>query len=74
MACRVGITTDPDRRKEEWKLEYPNLQGWEIIGKHRTKSAAQAQEDREAEERGCVSSQGGADADGATWFVYYFRY
>lgn len=42
MACQVGITTDPDRRKEEWKRKYPHLWGWEIIGQHATKSAGLA--------------------------------
>ena len=74
MACRVGITTDPDRRKKEWQKEYPNLWDWQILGVHSTKSAAQEQETAEAKRRGCDSSPGGGGPERATWHVYYFQY
>lgn len=74
MACQVGITTDPDRRKEEWKREYPYLRDWTIIAKYLTKSAAQARENEEAERRGCASSPGGDDPEAATWYGYCFRH
>lgn len=74
MACRVGITTDPDRRKKEWEQEYPYLRDWTIIAKFQTKSAAQARENQEAKRLGCNSSPGGGGPEEATWFVYYFRH
>lgn len=74
MACRVGITTNPERRKQEWISEYPNLTGWTILGSYSSKSAAQDRENREAASRGCVSSPGGSGPEYATWYVYYFRY
>ena len=72
MACRVGITTDPDRRRREWELEYPNLRDWQVIGTHLSKTAAQAQETVEAARRGCAASAGGDGPEVATWYVYYF--
>lgn len=74
MACRVGITTDPERRKSEWEREYPNLTNWQILEEHYTKSAAQAAEDRLAKKYGCVAHPGGDGPDYATWYVYYFQY
>ena len=74
MACRIGITTDPERRKKQWQEKHPDLRDWKILGVHRTKSAAQAQETAEAKRRGCVSGPGGSGPAVATWHVYYFRY
>ena len=74
MACQVGITTDPDRREKEWEQKYPHLWGWEIIGQHGTKSAAQAQENEEAKRRGCGSGPGGGGPEVATWYVYCFQH
>ena len=59
MACRVGITTDPARRKEEWKRRYPSLRKWRILSTHSTKRAAQERERLEARERGCRAHHGG---------------
>lgn len=76
MACRVGITTDPEGREQYWKQEHPTLRNWKIIAKYASKSAAQAREDTEAEERNCVAHAGGDDPDDANalWHVYYFEY
>ena len=74
MACRVGITTNPERRKKEWQQEYPHLWDWTIIAKYGTKSAAQARENQEAKRRGCASSPGGGGPEVATWHVYFFRH
>lgn len=74
MACRIGITTDPDRRKTEWQREYPNLRNWQILETHNTKPAAQAAEDRLAKAYGCVAHPGGDGDYYDTWSVYYFQY
>lgn len=74
MACRVGITTDLDRRKAEWKQEYPNLRNWKIENEYETKTEAQAEENRIAKKRGCKSSPGGDGDEHATWYVYSFEY
>ena len=56
MACRVGITTDPEERKRRWQRQHPNLYNWEILGTHSTKAAAQAHENRAARASRCVSA------------------
>ena len=74
MACRVGITTDPERRKQEWEREQPTLRRWRILSTHRTRSAAQTRENQEARNRGCQAHPGGPGPERATWRVYYFEY
>lgn len=74
MPCRVGIAMDPDRRKEEWKLQCPSLRNRKIESKHRTRDAAQTEERRIARQRGCVSHPEGAGPKIARWYVYSFDY
>ena len=74
MACRIGITTDPDGRKKDWQRDYPDLWNWKILETHDTKSAAQAAENRLAEEYDCDAYPGGDGNEYDTWYVYYFQY
>ena len=74
MACQVGITTDPDRRKREWQSERPSLRNWRIVSTHRTKSAAQKKESEVAGNSGCNAHAGGSGPENATWHVYRFTY
>ena len=74
MPCQVGITTDPQRRWEEWRRDRPSLRNWRILSVHNTKTAAQQAENREAAARGCNSGAGGAGPERETWSVYYFDY
>ena len=73
MSCRVGISTDPESRKSYWQRQHPSLRQWEILSRHATKTAAQAEENRVAAQHGCRHAPGGADALGA-WQVYHFYY
>ena len=74
MACRIGITTDPQERKRFWQRQHRFVRNWQIISTHRTKTAAQRQERALAARYGCVSHPGGAGPERATWYVYYFEY
>ena len=74
MACRVGITMDPERRMSEWRLSHPNLFNWRILQTHSTKSAAQAAENEFASQYGCIAHPGGDGPEYAIWYVYYFQY
>ena len=74
MACRVGIATNPERRKKEWKNEYPSLRNWKVVKTFESKSDAQAFETRLASDRRCVSSAGGDGKEHAAWSVYYFEF
>ena len=74
MACRVGITTDPTRRRDEWSVAYPGLRNWIILSTHTTKTAAQEAENRARVTYGCAGAPGGAGPERATWHVYKFDY
>lgn len=74
MPCRVGITTNPEERKQHWQNQHPTLRNWQILATYPTKSQAQQRETQEAASRGCQASPGGAGPEVATWSVYYFDY
>jgi hypothetical protein len=73
MLCRVGITTDPDTRREQWKSQVVGLKNWRILNSFRSKAKAQEYESRYARMHGCHAHPGGADAPGI-WYVYRFDY
>ena len=72
MSCYAGITTDPERRKEEHKRNYPNLHGWEQHSFH-SRASAQEWEDRQIE---CQKEGGGREPNNleVTWYGYKFFY
>jgi hypothetical protein len=74
MGCRVGITTDPERRQSEWETVYKNLRQWQILGTYAKREDAQALETKTAEEHGCEASPGGNEPDNPNvqWSVYHF--
>ncbi len=74
MPCRIGMTTDKDRRKQEWKIKHPSLKNWKILSTHKSKAEAQKDETFLAKKYKCVSSSGGDGAKNTTWYVYKFEY
>ena len=73
MPCRVGITTDPDTRRDQWKSQVVGFTNWRILSNFRSRAEAQEYETRYAKRYGCHAYHGGADAPG-TWYVYRFDY
>ena len=74
MGCRVGITTRPQQRKNEWQRKHPRLRNWRLFGPYPSKARAQAREDALAASFGCVAHHGGGRRRRANWYVYYFEY
>ena len=74
MACRVGMTTDPEERERFWRNQHRTLHEWKIESRHRSKSAAQAEETRLANLHGCKHGEGGRGPELVTWYVYSFSY
>ena len=74
MACRVGMTTNPGRRKREWEREHPTLRNWTILGRYKTKTKAQQVEKMLAKRHGCVFYPGGDGDENDNWVVYKFDY
>jgi hypothetical protein len=73
MPCRVGITTDPNTRREQWRDQVVGFKNWRILSRFRNRAEAQKYEDRYARTYGCHAHPGGADAPGI-WHVYRFDY
>ena len=74
MAGRIGITTNPARRRAEWASLYPGMHNWQILEVHGSKSAAQRREHILAAQYGYYSAAGGDGQERDTWYVYMFRY
>lgn len=76
--CRIGMTTDPNRRKKEWEREYrkqgKSIISWVILNTYKSKSSAQEFETREANKQNCESQQGGRDSKKTIWYVYKLEY
>ena len=73
MHCRVGITTNPDRRRDEWQDQVIGFRNWKIVNQFDNREEAQAFEDQYAREFGCEAHPGGEEAPGI-WYVYYFEF
>ena len=74
MACQIGITTAPDRRRAEWQARYATLRNWRILGNYTSRTAAQAAENQLSRQQGCGARAGGDGPEHATWYVYRFDY
>jgi len=74
MACRVGMTTDPEGRRQYWKSKHRNFRNWTILHRTRSKARAQQLESREAEARNCEYHPGGGGPDFGDWYVDYFQF
>lgn len=73
MACRIGISHEPAKRREQWERKH-RIRNWKILAKCNSKTEAQAEETRLAKKYGCRAEPGGAGPERATWSVYYFEY
>lgn len=73
MPCRVGISTDPNRRKGEWNSSVVGLSNWRVYGPY-TRSKAQDIEDDIARKYGCKAHHGGNSTSSNRWYVYTFNY
>ena len=74
MACRIGIATDPEERKQHWTNRHPTLKNWQILETGLSYSQAQKKENEYARKYGCQSHQGGEKSRQNNWSVYYFEY
>jgi len=73
MPCRVGITTRPEQRKQEWKNAVVGFKEWRIVERGLSRQKAQEREDHYANLYRCVAHHGGENATGL-WCVYKFSY
>lgn len=73
MPCRVGITTDLEKRKAYWESRVHSLSNWLLLGSCRSRAQAQAHETRYSIAYKCQAAPGGRDS-GGSWHVYRFNY
>ena len=71
--CKIGMTTDPKRRKAEWERKYPDLE-WKTLQKYDSKSAAQSAEKRLANKYDCEAHGGGSGSKYKPWYTYKFNH
>ena len=74
MGCRVGMTTNPQARRQDWEREYPNLYNWQIIRDELTYDQALLLEERVAQRYGCDAHGGGPRVEGSVYSVYKFNF
>ena len=59
MPCKIGMTSDLERRKAEWKRQYPTLKNSEVLaGPPNCKEDAQILEMTLSQDYGCESHPG----------------
>ena len=73
MACRVGISTNPEERIAHWKRVEGHTYST-VLARGLTYDQAQTRETNEARKRGCHSAPGGdpgKDRNRYVWSVYH---
>ncbi len=78
VSCRIGITTDLEKRKKDWTRDYLKegivIKNWTVLSVHQSKSAAQKAETREAKLQNCEAHPGGRNSNKKIWYVYKIEY
>ncbi len=74
MPCRVGISTNPEKRRQDWEGRVVGLRKWRILNTFRSFRYAQDYEIRMANKYGCKAAPEGASGARGPWYVYYFEY
>ena len=70
MACRVGMSTNPDERIKYWKAVEGHTHS-RILARGMTYENAIKREKEEAQKRGCRYQQGGQPVSGRAWSIYH---
>ena len=70
MACRIGMSTDPEERIRYWKNTEGHT-GHNILATGLLYHEAQIFEQDAAKDKGCRQEEGGQYIAGAVWSVYH---
>lgn len=74
MAKRVGMTTEPQERKQYWRNKYKSsFKNWQVVRRGLTYERAQ-QIEEDYKGLGYVRGAGGQYVSGYVWSVYTFEY
>ena len=76
MPCRVGVTVDPVRRREEWEALVVNLRDWNVIGIAPTWKRAMVLAAEYAKKTTRLADPGevGEVEEACPWHIYSFSY
>jgi hypothetical protein len=76
MPCKVGITTTPVNKTLEWKIKYPELTNWKILGNELSYFDAKSLVEFYATQFGCEASGVNETKEDPVvpWYVYYFEF
>ena len=78
ISCRIGMTTNPNRRKKEWERKYRKqgntIVSWNILNNYNSKTFAQEFETKEAKKQNCEAHPGGKGPEKAIWYIYKLEY
>ena len=77
MPCQVGMTTNLQRRKQQWESKCSNLRNWQKLdGPIKSRQEAQKKEEQYARQYNCDSHAGGDEPDSpsAQWYIYKFEH
>ncbi len=74
MACRIGLTIDPDSRRRFWRSRYRSFRNWRIVDHYNSKREAQQEVTRLAKIWGCEAPPNGIGPEQASWYVYVFAH
>ena len=70
MACRIGMSTDPEERIRYWKNKEGHV-GHEILATGLLYHEAHVLEQSEANDKRCRQEEGGPYKAGTVWSVYH---
>lgn len=74
MLCKIGITTNPDKKLKYWQKKHSRVVNWNILETCETKSQARAKELQWAHRRRCETVPADKGDENATWHIYRFEY
>lgn len=83
MPCKIGITTNPERRRVYWQNRAEGFANWQILEIFRSKAAAKEYEAAYALRHGCETDLDDSDPPRTSrepkiqhdwWHVYHFDY
>ena len=73
MLCRIGITTNPDKKLKYWQNKSPRLVNWKILYTCETKSEAQTMKRQLAHRHRCEILPDEKGGENAFWHIYRFE-
>ncbi len=75
MPCQIGVTSDPDAKREYCSKIYKTFSEWKILETFEDLAEAREAQNKHIKETGCAKSSFEESDDGSfkrKWHVYFF--